>query len=580
MPQTDIVIRLAGTAGEGALSLGDILARAFARLGWELMLSFSFDAEVRGEKPSFSQLRVSDERPLSQGSRVDVLVGLNKDALELNLPELAEGALVVYDGTPVDIFHGEGKYEPELPEGATGIPVPFEVISQGRVGFPASKNMVALGALTRLLGIPYELVAGLVGEKFGRKGDIVKGHNLQALELGYGQVSGAPEAYSFGRRGAPKLMVSGNQAAALGAIAGGCRFFAGYPITPATEVMEALASELPSFGGTVVQAEDELAALGMVLGASFAGKRAMTATSGPGLSLMSELLGLSCVAEVPCVVLDVQRGGPSTGLPTRPEQSDLECALHGSHGGAERMVLAPTNVTECFQAVGRAQGLAEKYQTPVVVLTDQFLGYRRETLERLDPVDVNCADDARLRPKQGEGTYLRYILTEDGISPMSVPGEPDTLFTATGLEHTEDGTPAYDAETHIRMSGKRAAKLDTLGRAERWTGRFGTEGADIGVLAWGSVVGAAKEAVALAGSRGVEASGFYTVFLNPLPEDELGEFVRSVKRLIIPELNHTGQFARLIRERFLVGPEPLALPLGGPFPADRILSAIMGEGVR
>lgn len=580
MPHTDIVIRLAGTAGEGALSLGEILSRAFARLGWELMLSFSFEAEVRGEKPSFSQLRVSDKRPLSQGGRVDVLAGLNKAALELNLLELAPGALVVYDGTPVDIFHGEGTYEPGLPEGAAGVAVPLEVISQGKVGFPASKNMAALGALTCLLGLPYELVAGLVRDRFARKGETITGHNLKALELGHEHVSAKRGAYSFGERGAPKLMVSGNQACALGAIAGGCRFFAGYPITPATEVMEELAAELPSFGGTVVQAEDELAALGMVLGASFAGTRAMTATSGPGFSLMSELLGLSSVAEVPCVVLDVQRGGPSTGLPTRPEQSDLDIALHGSHGGAERIVLAPTDVEECFRAAGRAQGLAEKYQMPVIVLTDQFLGYRRETPDSLDPAGANRAEDKRLRPGQAEGPYLRYRLSGSGISPMSVPGEEGALFTATGLEHAEDGTPAYDADTHTKMAMKRAAKLDTLAAAERWTGSFGKPGADIGVLAWGSVVGAAREAVGLASVKGVKAAGFYTVFLNPLPEDELGEFVRSVKRLIVPELNRTGQFARLIRERFLMEPVSLALPLAGPFPVDTILSVILGEGVR
>jgi 2-oxoglutarate/2-oxoacid ferredoxin oxidoreductase subunit alpha len=574
MPQTDIVIRLAGTAGEGALSLGEVLARAFAKLSWELMLSFSFDAEVRGEKPSFSQLRVSDVKPQSQGAKVDLLAALNTEALELNLGELKPGALVVYDGTPIDVFEGEQSYEPKLPEGVSGTAVPLQVISQSKVAFPASKNMAALGALTGILGLPVELVRGLVAGKFARKGDTVIEHNLAAFDLGYEHVKDMPARFSFKERGGPKLMVSGNQAAALGAVAGGCRFFAGYPITPATEVMEQLARDLPSFGGTVVQAEDELAALGMVVGASFAGRRAMTATSGPGLSLMSELLGLCYVAEVPAVVLDVQRGGPSTGLPTRPEQSDLLAALYGSHGGARRIVLAPSSVEECFMAVGRAQGIAERYQMPVVVLTDQFLAYRRETLDVLDPAAAQAG--GRVRPDCEGGLYLRYRITDDGISPMSVPGEPDTLFTATGLEHTESGIPAYDAGTHSMMSGKRASKLVSVA-AEKWTGRFGADGADIGVLAWGSVVGAAREAVEIAQARGVKAGGFYSVMLNPLPEEELGEFIRSVKTLIMPELNHTGQFARLIRERFLVEPISLALTPGGPFPVYAILDAIIRE---
>jgi len=574
MPQTDIVIRLAGTAGEGALSLGEVLARAFVRLGWELMLSFSFDAEVRGEKPSYSQLRVSDVKPLSQGAKVDLLVGLNTVAVELNLAELNHDALVIYDGTPIDMFKGEQVYEPKLPDGVSGMAVPLQVISQSKVAFPASKNMAALGALTGVLGIPVELVRGLVAGKFARKGDAAVEHNLAAFDLGFEHVRDMPAHYSLGERGGPKLMVSGNQACALGAVAGGCRFFAGYPITPATEVMEQLARDLPSFGGSVVQAEDELAALGMVIGASFAGRRAMTATSGPGLSLMSELLGLGYVAEVPAVVLDVQRGGPSTGLPTRPEQSDLFTALYGSHGDAQRIVLAPTCVEDCFTAVGQAQGLAERCQMPVLVLTDQFLAYRRESLDGLDTAAAQAG--GRVVPESAGEPYLRYRITDDGISPMSVPGEQDTLFTATGLEHTESGLPAYDADTHRKMSDKRAKKLSAAS-AERWLGSFGSEGAEIGVLGWGSVVGAAREAVGLAAAKGVKAFGFYTVMLNPLPGDELGRFVRSVKTLIMPELNHAGQFARLIRERYPVEPVTLALTPGGPFPVDVILDAILRE---
>lgn len=570
----DVVIRMAGTAGEGALLLGDILAQALAGLGWDLLLYFSFEAEVRGEKPSFSQLRVSDRPPLSQGASVDLLLGLNKNALELSLPELSPGGTVLYDGRPIDPFSGETEYLPPIPDGARGVSVPFEVISQKEIGFPTAKNMAALGALVRLLGIPYDFVRALVTRRFERKGERVQSANLRALEAGYSHDAVAPAAVqALGKRGGPKLLLSGNRACALGAMSGGLSFFAGYPITPATEIMEYLAADLPSLGGTVIQAEDEISALGMVIGASFAGSRAMTATSGPGLSLMSEMLGLSSAAEVPSVVLDVQRGGPSTGMPTRPEQSDLDIALYGGHGDTARIVLAPTNVEECFHATARALELAEKYQMPVIVLSDQYLGYRRETPSAIEPESGRRA--GRIKPSEEDlAGYRRYRLTDSGISPVSVPGEEGAYFVATGLEHDESGAPAYDARTHQAMQEKRFRKLRTA-RAEKWSFRHGPEEAGIGVMAWGSVVGVAKEAVDMANVSGARAALYYSVILNPLPEEEIRAFIGSVRKLIIPELNHTGQFARLMRETFLVEPVSLAFAGAGPFPAHAIYEKIM-----
>jgi len=577
MPKTDIVVRMAGTAGEGALLMGDILGQALAKLGWDLLLYFSFEAEVRGEKPSFSQIRVSQSPPHSQGEAVDILLGLNRNALELNIPYLATDGFAIYDGRPMDIFRGEELYEPPLPEGVRRSSVPLEVISQRDLGFPAAKNIIALGALCKFLGVPPDIMKYLLEGRFSKKGESVVSTNLKAFDIGHDHIFGFAPPFSLGKKGDPKLFVSGNRASAIGAMAGGCGFFAGYPITPATEVMEYLAKDLPGLGGTVIQAEDEISALGMVLGASFAGKRAMTATSGPGLSLMSEMLGLSWVAEVPAIVLDVQRGGPSTGLPTRPEQSDLDLALHGGHGDVGRIVLAPTNVEECFHAVRSSFGLAEKYQMPVLVLTDQYIGYRRESLDSLKAEEA--VQDGRLKPSVQELiNYKRYQVTENGISPLSVPGEEGGFFVATGLEHTEEGLPNYDAEIHRAMSAKRFRKLDSA-RAEKWFSRFGASDAEVGVLAWGSVVGAAMEAVEMACTEGIKVAGFYTVFMSPLPDEEMRGFIGSVRRIIIPELNHTGQFARLVRERFLVEPVSLALTLGGPITAGRILEAIRGGSI-
>jgi len=571
--KTDIVIRIAGTAGEGALSLGDILGQAFGKLGWEMLLSFNFDPEVRGEKPSFSQVRVSDEKVLSQGEEVDVLLAMNGDVLALNIADLAPHGVVVYDGRPIDLFHGEQEFNPALPEGAKGVPVPLDLISESELGFPAAKNMAALGALTRLLGLPQPLMHTLVESRFKRKDERTLTANLKALDIGFERV-GAEPLYSFGERGAPSLVLSGNRASGLGAMAGGLRFYAGYPITPATEVMEQLARDLPSLGGTVVQAEDEISAIGMTLGASFAGLRSMTATSGPGLSLMTELLGLSAMAEVPCVVLDVQRGGPSTGLPTRPEQSDLNLAMTGGHGDTSRMVMAPTNVEECFYAVGRALGLAEKYQAPVIVLTDQYIAYRRETVEALDPSAAML--EAATSPTDEElKDYRRYRITRDGVSPMARPGLEGGYFTATGLEHDEYGRPAYDAATHQAMSDKRARKLDSA-MDEKWFHRFGPEDAEVGVITWGGSVGAAREAAQMACDAGVKTAMFYSVFINPLPEDEIREFIKGMRRIIAPEMNHAGQFARILRERFLVEVEPLSVVEGRPISARMIYRKIAG----
>jgi len=572
MTNHDIVIRMAGTAGEGALVLGEMLAQGFAKSGWDLMLSFSFDAEVRGEKPSYSQLRVSGALPRSQGEAVDLLLGLNRGAVESNLKDLASGGVVIYDGRPIDLFHGEEAYFPALPEGTRGIDLHMELISQKDLGFPSAKNMVALGCLARVLGMPVDVFKTLAETRFKKKGANVIYSNVKALDLGYAHSIGMSPPYAFREKVGSKLLISGNRASSLGAMAGGCTFYAGYPITPATEVMEQLAHDLPALCGTVIQAEDEISALGMVLGASYAGHRALTATSGPGLSLMSEMLGLSEAAEVPAVVLDVQRGGPSTGLPTKPEQSDLDMALYGGHGDTARIVLAPTSVAECFYATGKAMGLAQMYQLPVIILTDQFLAYRRETLDWLDPAGARYG--VRLSPTPDElKDYMRYRLTDNGVSPMSVPGEEGGSFVATGLEHNEHGGPAYDTETHRAMSAKRHRKLASAA-CEKWFFSFGDEGADVGVLAWGSVAGAAREAVDMACASGVKAKGFYTVYLSPLPEAELRAFIGSVKTLIVPELNQTGQFARLIRERFLIAPVSLAVPYAGPFPASIILDEI------
>ncbi|MEK7852158.1 MAG: 2-oxoacid:acceptor oxidoreductase family protein, partial [Deltaproteobacteria bacterium] len=326
----DLVIRVAGTAGEGVLSAGDILNLAMKRAGYYTMLYQSYGAEVRGEGPSMAQVRVSDSPVLSQGDEVDVLIALNQDAVDLNIKEVKKDGLVLYDGKPLDTFGLQKSYMPSFPEGIRGVNVPLASISHQKLNSLIVKNMVALGAFSFISGILFEIVSDIVSSRFGEK-------SLSALKAGLDYASENLKGEGFkveavSPRPHETLIISGNQAVSMGAIAAGVKVFAGYPITPATDIMEFLARELPKTGGWVVQTEDEISAVCTLLGASFAGARAMTATSGPGLSLMVEGIGLASMSELPSVIVNVQRGGPSTGMPTKTEQSDLMQAMYGRHG--------------------------------------------------------------------------------------------------------------------------------------------------------------------------------------------------------------------------------------------------------
>ncbi|MFH1833523.1 MAG: 2-oxoacid:acceptor oxidoreductase subunit alpha, partial [bacterium] len=342
-------------------------------------------------------------------------------------------------------------------------------------------------------------------------------------------------------------MMNGNQAAAQGAIDGGVKFYAGYPITPATKIMEILSSRLPAQGGTVVQAEDEISAIGMVTGAGAVGVRAMTATSGPGICLMNEFIGYNVMAENPVVIVDSQRGGPATGLPTKTEQSDLMLALFSGNGDAPRIVVAPTNVGECHYWLAEAFYLAEKYQMPVMVLMDLFLSTCKSNvvLRKIDPTKLS----AHKRPTEEElSDYQRYRDTEDGVSPRALPGDLPGGLVISGLEQDENESPSYYAQTHTRMSEKRHRKLRSALEADVPSPeRFGCSGrARLGVLSWGSTMGAVIEAVERACEKGHEIAALKQVVLNPLHREELAAFCQDCDELLIPELNFAGQFANWV----------------------------------
>jgi len=358
------------------------------------------------------------------------------------------------------------------------------------------------------------------------------------------------------------MALTGNEATAFGALAAGCRFFASYPITPATEIMEWLAREMPKFGGTVLQSEDEISAINSVVGASFGGIRSMTATSGPGMSLKLETIGLAAMAELPIVVVDVQRGGPSTGIPTKTEQADLLQAIHGMHGDAPHAVLAPSDVEDCFEVAWRAFKIAEEYQMPVIILSDQFIGHRKETVSPFDIGKINIADRATPQLKEGS-RYHRYEDTATGVSPTTWPGMKGGEYLASGIEHTEEGSPSSQYETHEKMSAKRQRKIDALAKEYKFIRRYGSQKPRVGVLGWGSSKGAIREAVEKLNKNGLEVAALIPQLMYPLQTEEIKKFVSSCKQLLVVELSYSGQFMRYLGGEALLPPNTLSYRSGG-----------------
>lgn len=510
---------------------------------------------------------------------MDVLLAFNQEAHDRNVADLRPGGLLIYDSaefTPPD--GGERRQ----------YAVPLTEIARTQLKFELGKNVVAVGVVAALFDLPKEQLVRLLHEKFDRKGEEVVAKNVAALEAGIRYVReqvGDKPLFDVGTavQGGPMVVVSGNQALAMGAIAAGCRHYFGYPITPATDIMEFLAAQLPKIGGSVVQAEDEIAAAGMVLGASYGGVRAMTATSGPGVSLMVEMLGLGAMAELPAVVVDVQRAGPSTGMPTKQEQGDLKLAVSGGHGDVPRIVLAPTSVEDCFWQAINAFNLAEQYQMPVILLTDTLLATRTEKIPRPDLSKVELKERLLYRPEEdgngrNGGRFKRYALTPTGVSPISVPGQAGGQYVATGLEHSELGRPRYDPDSHTKMTEKRFRKLQTAVGDAPPADRYGDPSADIGIITWGSTMGAAVEAVDVAGERGIAVEALAPRMLWPIPDRQVEQFVRSKRVLIVPEVNYGGQYADLLAARYRRDLVRVNSYGGVPIKVERIVKAIEEVG--
>ncbi len=562
----DILIRIGGEGGEGVISCGELITTALARSSYEVYTFRTYPAEIKGG-PAMFQVRSSDEPVLSQGKSADILVTFNEEAFQLHGHSIKPEGLLVYD---------PAHYKPEGTFEAYGIPL--EEITLNVVKSKMGKNVVALGVVSRILGMSLTLLEELVRDRFGKKGDVVVGKNHEALRAGYDYVDKHPfkkEIPKFEARPAlvKRIVMSGNEALSTGAISAGCRYYGGYPITPASDILEFMERDLPKFGGAVVQTEDEIAAISSVVGASYAGKKAMTATAGPGLSLMVEVLGLATMSEIPCVVVDAQRGGPSTGLPTKMEQSDLFLAVYGAHGDAPRIVLAPGDVEECLYYIIHAFNLSEKYQMPVLFLTDQSLAHRTQTFHWPDFTKVPVVN--RLLPSEEDlKEYKRFKATDNGVSPMAIPGMEGGCYAATGLEHTERGSPNFSPQMHVQMSAKRFKKIEEVSKEKGFTSRFGPEIAKIGLIGWGSTQGVLREGVEMALKEGISVTLLQIKMVYPLPEADIRAFLSSVQQVVVAEINYSGQLNQIFRSKFLVPTISMTKCEGLPFYAEEVLAQI------
>jgi len=588
--EVDFVVRIGGEGGEGVISCGELFAQAAARTEYHVFTYISYPAEIRGGF-SMIQIRVRDWTIYSMGSEVDYLIVFNQQAWDRTSRYLKKGGTVIYDPDMIVV---------EKEKEATFLPLPLTKISVDQTGSKLGKNIVALGALGCLFNIEQSIMEKLIHDRFKQKGSEIIEKNLKALKAGYRSgeqnrwecklhLKSNPEAKTH------YMMLSGNEAIALGAIAAGCRFVAGYPITPATPIFETLTRIMPKVGGKAIQMEDEIASISAVIGASFAGEKVITPTSGPGLQLMGEQLNLAAMLELPVVLVNVQRGGPSTGLPTKTEQSDLKFAIYGTAGESPRIILAPTTVEDCFYQTIRAFNLAERFQMPVIILSDQSIGYRKATVSIPDFSGIQeikgyvTLDDlvipgtekidivSRIEPTpESIKDYKRFKITEDGISPITRPGTPGGQYIATGLEHTETGKADYSPENHLKMTRKRFKKLESLSRRfeKNPPEYYGSEEAEIGIIGWGSTEGAIREARYLAEERGILVRHLHPKVISPLPDRQIRHFLAGLKQVMVVEENYTGQFAHFIKAKFGIKPIEVHKCEGVPITPEEIYTGI------
>jgi 2-oxoglutarate ferredoxin oxidoreductase subunit alpha len=551
---SEAVIRIAGNSQDGIQSIGGFLARLAGRSEQEVMTFMTIPSTISGG-PSIFQVRIGTGEVLSAGDEADVLLAFYQHSYEGHISSLKPQGIVLYDSdhvTPNEEWQKEYHH--------VGIPISNLTIEAiGGTARDKGKNIFALGLICRIFNLGEEKLKGLITEKFKGKNPKITETALNAFNAGQQyEVGDLIQTFAFTestKRQASQVVMNGNEALAYGLIAAGVRFGAGYPITPWSDIMELLRRELPKYGGSFIQCEDEIASIAMALGASYAGKVAITGSSGPGISLKTEALGWGIMAEVPLIVVDVQRGGPSTGMPTNVEQSDLNIACFGSHGDAPRVVLAPANVEDAFYTAMEAVRIAKEYSTPVIILTDQAIATRIEAFEEPDLKEI-CKDiSPDLTPIEDHKPY--DLSKENGISPHVAPGTPiksGKYPVITGLEHDESGHPTGSPKLHMQMTAKRRSKLLALAESIEPPKVYGSEEGDILLVGWGSTQGPIQEAVDRVKKEGENWASLHIRHINPLPNG-LENIFAKYKHVFVVEINDEGlygygQLAGLLRARY------------------------------
>lgn len=564
---------IGGEAGYGIMASGLAISKTFARGGLHVFDNVEYPSLIRGGHNSYL-VRTADREVHSHAGYIDMLVALNEETIHLHKDEMAPTSCIVFDG----------KKEPEDRFGVHAdiclFPIPLSDIVKGLGVKPIMRNTAAQGATIALIGYDLSILEALLTEIFQSKGDKVVQNNIQVARAGYDYVlENHPGGMGIIIRPLDnhrRMVVNGNEAAGLGALSAGCRFYSAYPMTPASGLLHFLAAEEKNHNLVVKHTEDELAAILMAIGASHAGIRAMTASSGGGFSLMTEALGLAAMTETPLVVMEAQRPGPSTGLATRTEQGDLRFVMHASQGDFTRVVMAPGDVNECYWAAGRAFNLAEKYQIPVIILTDKFLAESHKTAEPFEPVPV----DRGLLLNRDEmdilSDYKRYERTESGISPRAVPGHPNAVFSANSNEHDEYGHDLEDSDNRTAMMDKRMLKLEYIKEELEDPVLLGPRDARITLISWGSTKGPILEAMLLLEQHDIIANFLQIIFIHPFPSEQVTQIMNRSVLTIAVENNKRGQLAGVIRESTgLAVDEKILKYSGRPFTPEEIANAVM-----
>lgn len=566
MAEQSVSLVIAGSGGAGVVTAGALLLEAAAAAGWYAWMTRSSGPQIRGGEAA-AMIRIATEPVTSHDDRFDLLMAIDWENITRFAAEIPLGPDSLVIGDPANGPAPDALLTSDPRQATVAL---AELASRVENGRP---NMVALGVIAAMIGLPAEAMNQVVSQQLRRKGPAAIAASMAAFQAGMAAADGLPavprlpavDAAQPGR--GERWSITGNEATGLGAIRGGVRFVAAYPITPATEVLEWLAPSLAKVGGMLVQAEDELASINQIIGASYGGVPALTATSGPGLSLMIESLGLAVAAEVPIVVVDVMRVGPSTGIATKSEQSDLNIAVYGMHGDAPHVVVAANSVADCLFTTQWGVHLAEAMQTPVLVLTDQMLGQSRAIIPK--PAELAFIGQREVAKAALEGQrYKRYANTPSGVSPMAIPGTPGLTHTADGLEHNEFGTPSSQASDHQAQLDKRLRKLTQFNYGDHWAEIVDADAGagDLAILTWGSSTGPAREALRRYSAAGGKARLISLRLIAPVQPEKMAAALAGIERVLVVEQSHSGQFYRMLRAFYDLPRDTRSLHQPGPLP--------------